>query len=418
MSASDPTRTSPPTMTPAEELTNLGAAKRANGDLDGAMADHNRAIEMKPGLAPAYNNRALVKQAKGDFDGALADLTRAIELDPNLAPAHLNRGDLKRIRGDLAGAVIDLTRAIELKPDTAIAYNNRGVVQQALRQFDEAIADYTKAMELAPTNVTFLKNRATARRAKGDTAGADADLLKIAELQPESADSRFRLARAKWQNGDFAGALADFDRAATLYPYDYYIYGQRGMLKRVMGDLDGSIADFEHTLQLEPKLPIIKQALKLTKRERAAAKKKPVAPKAISSEKQILLTEGSLLLRTDFSDAAGWKSLCSGIQKVDDGLSQSLNIVADRAFDGVTPETLRRHLDPSASVSFAFIADRTALAQADHPILVTNLDGDPPQTFRVLASELAQVETNLSTANMSFEEFADAAGDDRIFRGL
>jgi Flp pilus assembly protein TadD len=52
----------------AEAYNNLGESKRVKGELDGALADFNRAIELKPDLAAAYNNRALVKKAKGDLD--------------------------------------------------------------------------------------------------------------------------------------------------------------------------------------------------------------------------------------------------------------------------------------------------------------------------------------------------------------
>jgi len=56
--------------------------KRARGDLDGALADYNRAIELKPDMAAAYNNRAEIKRAKADLEGALADFSRPLNLNP------------------------------------------------------------------------------------------------------------------------------------------------------------------------------------------------------------------------------------------------------------------------------------------------------------------------------------------------
>ncbi len=35
--------------------------------------------------APAYNNRGNARRAKGDLDGAIADFTEALRLDPSLA---------------------------------------------------------------------------------------------------------------------------------------------------------------------------------------------------------------------------------------------------------------------------------------------------------------------------------------------
>ncbi len=75
---------------------NRGAAKIEKGDLDGAIADYNRAIELNPKDARAYNNRGIAKRAKGDLDGAIADYNRAIELDPKLAIAYNNRGNAEK----------------------------------------------------------------------------------------------------------------------------------------------------------------------------------------------------------------------------------------------------------------------------------------------------------------------------------
>src|ERR1043166_1930531 len=74
---------------------------------------------LKDKLAPredanAYNNRGNAKDAKGDLDGAIADYDRAIELDPKYASAYYNRGDAKDDKGDLDGAIADFKRATEL----------------------------------------------------------------------------------------------------------------------------------------------------------------------------------------------------------------------------------------------------------------------------------------------------------------
>jgi tetratricopeptide (TPR) repeat protein len=67
----------------AEALSKRGEAKRRKGDLDGALADFDIAIELQPGLAAGYSGRGLVKQSKGDLDGALLDLNRALKLRPD-----------------------------------------------------------------------------------------------------------------------------------------------------------------------------------------------------------------------------------------------------------------------------------------------------------------------------------------------
>jgi tetratricopeptide (TPR) repeat protein len=68
-------------------LCNRGKAKLEDGDLDGAIADCTKAIDINPKLADPWNNRAIARIEKGDIDGAISDFTKLLELRPDLKPA-------------------------------------------------------------------------------------------------------------------------------------------------------------------------------------------------------------------------------------------------------------------------------------------------------------------------------------------
>ncbi|MCZ7380032.1 MAG: tetratricopeptide repeat protein [Candidatus Methanoperedens sp.] len=59
---------------------------------DKAIEDYNKAIELNPKLAEAYNNRGVVYIYIKEFDKAIKDYNKAIELDPKYAEAYNNRG--------------------------------------------------------------------------------------------------------------------------------------------------------------------------------------------------------------------------------------------------------------------------------------------------------------------------------------
>lgn len=68
--------------------------------------------------------------------------------------------------------------------------------------------------------------------------------------------------------------------------------------------------------------------------------------------------------------------------------------------------------------SFMVVADNTAISQPDHPLLVVDLLGERGRQFRAVASVISQIDSNLSIANMGFEEFAGLVDDGNVFRGI
>ena len=232
---------------------NRGLAKKNKGDLDGAIADCTRAIELDPKDAGAYSNRGIAKQAQGDLNGAIADYTRAIELDPKYAKAYTNRGIAKEVKGDMEGAIADCTRAIELDPKYVPAYNTRGLAKKNKGDLNEAITDYTRAVELDPKYANAYYNRGLAKGAKGDIDGAIADYTRGIELDPKDADAYNERGIAKQARSDLNGAIADYTRAVELDPKYANAYYNRGVAKWGKGDIDGAIADYTRAIEFDPK---------------------------------------------------------------------------------------------------------------------------------------------------------------------
>ncbi len=132
-------------------------------------------------------NRGIEKAKNGDVDGAIADFDRAIKLNPKDDAPYYNRAQAKRLKKDTAGAIADYTKAIELGSTNPAAYNNRGNARSENNDRDGAIADYTRAIELKPDYARAYYNRAVTKEAKGDKTGAEADFKMAHKLDPELA---------------------------------------------------------------------------------------------------------------------------------------------------------------------------------------------------------------------------------------
>jgi tetratricopeptide (TPR) repeat protein len=159
----------------AAAYNNRGIARKAKGDLDGALKDFGKAIRLNPGDADTYNNRGVARGVKGDLDGALKDFGEAIRLNAGDADAYNNRGNARGAKGDIDGAAKDFGTAIRLKPDFAAAYYNRGNARDIKGDIDGALKDYGEAIRLKADFAEAYYNRSIARQAKGDIDGATQD---------------------------------------------------------------------------------------------------------------------------------------------------------------------------------------------------------------------------------------------------
>lgn len=147
-------------------------------NVDAAIADASRAIEMTPDFTLAYflrfNARFLKLEAEGNGMSAqamqgdnaeaqamlaskarqatlvdmLSDINTVVKLSPRNTYAHYNLAYVNTLNNDLTGAINSYSRAIELKPDLGEAYFNRGLIYLRLGDKEKGTADLSKAGEL------------------------------------------------------------------------------------------------------------------------------------------------------------------------------------------------------------------------------------------------------------------------------
>ncbi len=237
----------------ARQLLERGHGKRRAGDLDGAIQDLDRAIDLAPGLAAAWDERSAARYGKGEVDGAIDDAAKAIELDPDFALAWGSRGAARCARGDLEGAIADETKALDLDPGLTFAWCNRGSARVTKGDLDGAIADETRAIELDATLSAAWVNRGSARCQKGDLDGALADEARAIELDPGLAGAWLLHGSARIQKGELDGAIDDETRAIALDGKLAKAWLTRGNA-RVTRDPDGAIADETRAIELDPGL--------------------------------------------------------------------------------------------------------------------------------------------------------------------
>jgi hypothetical protein len=141
---------------------------------------------------------------------------------------------------------------------------------------------------------------------------------------------------------------------------------------------------------------------------------------------------GTLLVRTDFTDDDAWDQVRDEATREygPDGFCACVEPVSDPVWAGATWKAVKAAAptdDTGACV--LFIADSITFASPEHSILVVDLEdkilsvAEFPEIadrtpFRCIPSALWGVENNLSIANLSWEDFADAVDDDGVYRDI
>ena len=94
--------------------------------------------------------------------------------------------------------------------------------------------------------------------------------------------------------------------------------------------------------------------------------------------KKLPSTHESLVLRTDFSNAATWEEICIAIQEpqTENEFRAMVECISDPAFSGLTPENVVS-LSAGSNRSFVFLVDSQAVSSPEHPILVVDLHSEP-----------------------------------------
>jgi tetratricopeptide (TPR) repeat protein len=219
---------------------------------DAALADYNRAIQLDPNEALAFNNRGMTYAALQRHEEALADYSRAIKLEPTEARFYSNRGNTYVALQWFEKALDDQSKAIQLDPTDAIAYSNRGGAYHSLRRYDEALADYDRALELDPTQARVHYNRARIYTDLERYDEALADYSQAILLSPGYAAAYLNRGKMYANLQRYDEALADYDQSIQLDPTLVQAYSNRGAVYADLQRHGEALANYGQAIQVDP----------------------------------------------------------------------------------------------------------------------------------------------------------------------
>lgn len=167
-------------------LLNRAIAYHADHKWDAAFADIDKMIGIATATesdrAVAYYIRAEFTRGGGELERAIEEAGKAIQLDPVLVYPYLLRGRVlnEQLRADLAAK--DFDRAYELSPNDTNVLLERSLFRSSNRQFSGAMSDLDAAIALEPKDHYLYFQRAKVWARMGNRKRAREDFDKANEL--------------------------------------------------------------------------------------------------------------------------------------------------------------------------------------------------------------------------------------------
>jgi tetratricopeptide (TPR) repeat protein len=214
------------------------------GDLEKAIAEINRAIEIKPDYVDSYIQRAVIYKEGGDLFKAVSDYGKAVDLNPNLSSVQYDFGQTLRQLRMYEPAIEAYQRAIELNPTMLEAYNNLGVTYSELKSYEPAAQYFRKVIEMNPRYTKAYNNLGAAYAQSGNLDAAIDAFKRAIEIDPLYANSYKNLAMAHVQRSEVSEGYEAMKQYLTLRPNDR---NAMGVLEKLRIVLEGD------TLQTAPK---------------------------------------------------------------------------------------------------------------------------------------------------------------------
>jgi len=206
----------------AEAHRNLGTAYGEQGKWEESLAAYEKAVAINPDYGEAYGDMVAAYFNLGKLTEATAAGEKGIELAPDYAMGYNNLGSVYGAQGQIDTAIALFEKGIQADPDCANCYYNLGFAYEQVEQLDQAIAAYQKAVGADPNYLDAYENMGTvyARQNRLEEAIAQFEtfLLLAPADDPGRAQVEDWLAQLKEAT---AATAAEYDNAANGYSLSY-----------------------------------------------------------------------------------------------------------------------------------------------------------------------------------------------------
>jgi len=215
-----------------------GRLAEARGDLAGAVASYQSALEQTPTDLALQSRLGAVLVMTGQVDEAEAMLGEVLKAQPYSAEAEHYLGRIEMGRGDLTTARQHFLQAVRLEPQKGLYRMHVGWAALESNEMTTALRELNTALKLDPTLGDAYWLRARIRIRAGIVRDALADLQKAIELNPSRTEAWAAIGECHYQLGQVKEAIAAFKKAVEAEPTQGQWWYRLGRLQLDEGQRD------------------------------------------------------------------------------------------------------------------------------------------------------------------------------------
>ena len=136
----------------------VGASYKGLMQLDKAIDNYKKALNINPDYSEVYYNMGVAFQQKGDIKASIESYTNSLKIKPDYVYAYNNMGTAYHEMGNLEEAIQSYKKALKIKPDYADSYNNMANALKDIGELESAIDNYAKALNIKPNYAVAKSN--------------------------------------------------------------------------------------------------------------------------------------------------------------------------------------------------------------------------------------------------------------------
>jgi len=267
---------SPQNLPELNQHVEAGLKARRAGDLDTAIREFKRVVELAPGLAAAHVNLGAAYYEKKDYSNAIPSLRKALEINTDLPGAHEMLGAALLAQGYASQSIphLEKARADDL---LGVALLESGRTRESIDRLEAALVKrpddpdllyylsqaygylskqvFDRMVERSPDSARKEQMLGQAQAAAGNRDAAEKHLRAALSKRPDLRGLHFALGELYLGAGDYENAEREFREEARMVPGSAATAYKLGLVLLNRGLIRDAVAELKRANDLQPKMP-------------------------------------------------------------------------------------------------------------------------------------------------------------------